>query len=189
VTHSLIPWRHAHDWLHYRSAFYTLLDDRWIDWQEQWLTESYAGYLQRRFSDPRSAASLADQAAMSSLFTVAQVSGVGLGIVLFPDTGYDLGSAYPFEFLHSRVLDSCATHGALCLDLRRAFAAVANRRRLWVNPWDHHPSTLANAIAAQRIVETFGPRFLARAARGASISNARTPHAANMNSSASTGRR
>ncbi len=159
-SYPLVPWTHLHDWLHYRSALYTLLDARWADLQSRWLTESYASSLQRRFGDADSAASVADEQAMSALVSSARATGVELGIVLFPDTGYDLGGSYPFAFLHARVLDFCATASVACLDLRGAFEAVADRRKLWVNPWDHHPSVLANAIAASQITKAFGPRFL-----------------------------
>ena len=78
-----------------------------------------------------------------------------LGIVLFPDTARPLDDQYPFGYLHERVLDACAAAQLTCLDLRKDFAQVKDHRELWANRLDHHPSAKANAIAAERILETY----------------------------------
>lgn len=67
----------------------------------------------------------------------------------------DLGDGCEFGYLHDRVLAICAEQRIRCLDLRKDFAVVKDRQQLWANRLDHHPSALANAIAANRILETF----------------------------------
>lgn len=96
---------------------------------------------------------------MRDLIVEARSHGFAMGIVLFPDAGYDLGDAYPFGFLHDREMALCADEGVACLDLRPDLAEVADRRTLWVNRFDHHPSALANRIASVRIRERFGPAW------------------------------
>jgi hypothetical protein len=83
-------------------------------------------------------------------------------MVLFPDFGEDLGPAYPYAFLHERVLAFCRETGVTCLDLRDTFARVHDRRSLWVSPFDHHPSARANEMAAVRILEAFRAEWATR---------------------------
>ena len=45
-----------------------------------------------------------------------------------------------------------AEQGITCLDLRKDFDRVHDRRSLWVSPFDHHPCAKANAIAAAEII-------------------------------------
>jgi hypothetical protein len=87
---------------------------------------------------------------------------VPVGFVLFPDFAYDLGPAYPFAFLHDRMMDFCAEMKLTCTDLRPDFARVGHRQSLWASRLDAHPSALANAIAADRIRVTFEPVWLTR---------------------------
>jgi hypothetical protein len=59
------------------------------------------------------------------------------------------------------VLDICGTQGLTCLDLRSDFALVKDHRLLWANRLDHHPSALANEIAAEKILETYSKQWAA----------------------------
>jgi hypothetical protein len=97
-----------------------------------------------------------DRAAMQRIIALCRARGVPVGFVLFPDSGYDLGPDYPFTYLHERVLDLCRSEHLACVDLRPEFAQVKDRRALWVNPLDHHPSAQANMIAAVTILQAFG---------------------------------
>jgi hypothetical protein len=121
------------------------------------MTSSYTDYLERRLGDPRSPDSIRDRSLLEDLIVSAQRANVGIGIVLFPDTAGDLGARYPFGYLHERVLDVCSDRRITCLDLRSDFAAVRDRQSLWANRLDHHPSAKANAIAAERMLQTYSP--------------------------------
>ena len=126
------------------------------------LAPSYADYLRRRAADPDGADARSDSALLRAMIDACRRQHVSIGIVLFPDAGPDLGADYPFAFLHEHVLAVCRAEGLPCLDLRADFAAVTDRRSLWVSPFDHHPSARANAIAATRILETFHPQWVQR---------------------------
>ena len=84
-----------------------------------------------------------------------------MGIVLFPDTAAPIDQHYPFGYLHDRVLEACGAHGLTCVDLRTDFAGIKDRESLWANKLDHHPSARANAIAAEKILETYSPMWAA----------------------------
>jgi hypothetical protein len=158
----LLPSPAVHNWLHESSALYTLLDTWWIRRQVAGLSSgSYAGYMRARYEDPQSEAVRVDRSALRELLGEARRRHMQVGMVLFPDSAYDLGDGYPFEFLHARVRDFCGENGLTCLDLRRDFAAVRMRQSLWANRFDTHPSALANSIAATRIIQTFEPQWLA----------------------------
>lgn len=151
----------VHEMLLHQSASYTLLNSWWTRRQVFGQTSaSYATYMSSRFGDPQADAVRREREAMRALAGAARGLHVPLGVVLFPDTGYDLGAGYPFEFLHQRVIDFCAEQQLTCVDLRPDFAAVKDRRSLWANRLDPHPSAAANALAALRILKTFEPAWL-----------------------------
>jgi len=151
----------AHEWWLQQSAAYTLLNSWWTRRQVFGQTSaSYAAYMAGRFGDPQGDAVRREREAMRAVAGAARAIHAPLGVVLFPDAGYDLGAGYPFEFLHQRVIDFCAEQQLTCVDVRPAFAAVKDRRSLWANPLDPHPSRSANAIAALRILKTFEPAWL-----------------------------
>ena len=95
---------------------------------------------------------------MQTLRTIIETTrqhGSGIGIVLFPDPGPDMGPSYPYAFLHDRVLGVCRETQTTCVDLRSDFASVKDRRSLWVSQFDHHPSARANEMAAVDILKIF----------------------------------
>lgn len=156
-----LPFPAVHDWLHESSAVYTLFDTWWTRRQVAGLSgPSYADYMRSRYGDPQSEAARLDRQALRALLAEAETRHIRMGFVLFPDTAYDLGDAYPFEFLHARMQAFCTERGLTCLDLRPDFAGVRNRQSLWANRLDTHPGVLANAIAAARIVQTFESQWL-----------------------------
>jgi hypothetical protein len=150
----------AHTWFNRRSALYVVANIQWIELQVGLgLVPSYAGYLEARAGDPNSADARRDAKLLREFITTAQSRGSEVGLVLFPDTGPPLDANYSFGYLHDRVLRICAETGITCLDLRRDFAAVKDRRSLWVSPFDHHPSAKANELAALKIMEVFRPQW------------------------------
>ena len=157
----LLPLPTAHEWLHDSSALYTLFDTWWTRRQVAGLSsESYVGYMRGRFENSQGEPVRVDRAALRALVAEAKHQHVEVGMVLFPDTAYDLGDSYPFEFLHARVRDFCDENRLTCIDLRPDFAAVRDRQSLWANRLDTHPGALANSIAATRILQTFEPLWL-----------------------------
>jgi hypothetical protein len=156
----LMPYRPLHNWLNNSSALYTVANMQWTETQVALgMSVSYTDYLKRRLGDPHSPDSIRDRNLLRDLIAIAQHANVPIGIVLFPDTAGDLGDRYPFGYLHRRVLDVCAERGITCLDLLKDFAPIKDRQSLWANRLDHHPSARANAIAAERILETFAPAW------------------------------
>lgn len=154
----LMPRSVLQHWLSRHSALYAVAGLRWMEWQVRiGLVPSYAEYLNARASDPRGTDARRERSLLHDLVAAAHGGGAGFGMVLFPDAGYDLDARYPFGYLHQRVLDACREEQISCVDLRADFAKVKDRRTLWVNPLDHHPSARANQIAALRILEVFEP--------------------------------
>lgn len=159
---TIVPWPAAHDWLLKSSASYTLLNTWWTRRQVLGQTAaSYAGYMHARHADPQGEPARLERQALRALVASTRAIHARLGFVLFPDTSYDLGAGYPFEFLHRRMLDFCADEKLTCLDLRPAFAEVTHRQSLWANPMDSHPSATANTVAAVKILETFEAEWAA----------------------------
>ena len=153
---ALIPYQPLHNWLNDASALYTIANMQWAESQVSLgVMQSYPDYLRSRLGDPESVDSIRDLSLLRDLVASAQRAHVGIGIVLFPDTASDLGANYPFGYLHDRVLSVCAERGITCVDLRSDFAAIRERQSLWANRLDHHPSARANAIAAEKILQTY----------------------------------
>lgn len=160
---NLVGYRPLHDWLSNTSALYTIANMQWAQTQVSLgMSTSYPDYLKKRLGDPRSPDSIRDRSLLEDLITSAQRAHAGIGIVLFPDTAGDLGDRYPFRYLHERVLDVCHERSITCLDLRSDFAAIRDRQSLWANRLDHHPSARANAIAAERILQTYSAEWAKR---------------------------
>ena len=152
----LIPLRAVHNWLQAHSALYTVANMRWGEVQvASGMAGSYADYLKARAGDPQSADARRDAETLKKIINEVRSQGRAIGIVLFPDPGPDLGESYPFAFLHDHVMNVCRETDVPCLDLRADFAAVSDRRSLWVSPFDHHPSARANEIAAVKILDVF----------------------------------
>lgn len=152
----LLPAEPVHNWLLIRSALYTVANVRWGDLQvRRGISGSYADYLRERAGHPDSPDARRDAQQWRAILDVCRQRGIGAGLVLFPDTSGPLDDSYAFGYLHDRMRKLCDEEGLTCLDLRSDFAAVPDRRALWVSPFDHHPSARANAIAAVRILETF----------------------------------
>ena len=159
----LLPFAGLHDRLEDDSAFYTLLNSWWTRQQIRLRSAaSYPAYLQATYGDPQSEAARADELATRTMLGTLRAAHIGTGMVLFPDSGYDLGPSYPFAFLHSRLLAICEDEHVHAIDLRPIFAGVKRRRDLWANPLDAHPSALANSLAAEQILEAFEREWLAR---------------------------
>jgi hypothetical protein len=152
----LVPFRPLHNWLNDSSALYTVANMQWAETQVLLgMTGSYPDYLHRRLGDPNGHDATTDRELLRALIEYCRRQQVPIGIVLFPDTAGSLADDYPFGYLHERVLESCAAERITCLDLRADFAGVKDNRSLWANRLDHHPSARANAIAAERILETY----------------------------------
>ncbi len=157
----LIPSRTVHNWLQAHSALYTVANLRWGEVQvASGMAGSYADYLKARAGDPQSADARRDAETLKKIIDEVRSQGRAIGIVLFPDPGPDLGDSYPFAYLHDHVMNVCRETNVPCLDLRKDFAAIADRRSLWVSPFDHHPSARANEIAAVKILEVFRRHWL-----------------------------
>lgn len=157
---ALMRYRPLHNWLNDHSALYTVASMQWAETQVALgMTTSYTDYLRRRLGDPNTPDSIRDRELLRDLIASAQQAHVPIGIVLFPDTATTLDQTYPFGYLHERTLAMCAEREITCLDLRSAFAQVADLKTLWANRLDHHPSAKANSIAAVKIFETFARQW------------------------------
>lgn len=160
---TLLRYEALHHQLQHRSALYTLANSWWTRRQTLGLRAgSYADYLRTQYADPQSAGSLTSLGALRDLAGAASEQRAGIGLVLFPDTGYELGDGYPFAYLHDRVIAFCREVRLTCVDLRTDFAQVRPRESLWANRMDAHPGAHANAIAADRILKAFEPLWLNR---------------------------
>jgi hypothetical protein len=72
------------------------------------------------------------------------------------DAGLPAG-AYEFTELHDQVLELCRMESVPCVDLRSTFAAYLDYTGLWVHWFDPHPNARAHRLAAERLMEVFGP--------------------------------
>ena len=149
-----------HQWLDASSALYAIANLKWGELQVRWgWTRSYVAFIKDRLADPHSQYSQQDSQFLHRLIDHARQAGVPMGMVLFPDTASPITDAYPFGFLHDRVLATCDEYAMTCVDLRQDFAKVKDHRELWASRFDHHPSARANAIAAERILNTFAAKW------------------------------
>ncbi|MBN1352364.1 SGNH/GDSL hydrolase family protein [candidate division KSB1 bacterium] len=161
---TLAPSDELHAKLQSASALYFLVSLQWYALQEAlgW-AGSYSDYISRRFSDPQCLDSQESNRALKQFIQSCQDNDIRMGIVLFPDVVGDLNANYPFAFLHERVIAICDEESTLYVDLRDPFSKEKEYRKLWVNQFDRHPSSLANRLAADCIIEKFKSIWLAGA--------------------------
>jgi len=161
----LIPFKSVHYALFRHSALYYVLNEQWARLQQALgMVGSYEEYMARRFADPQSPDSRTAMSALRWIVAQARANDVRIGMVLFPRLVPELGGGYPFDYLHDRVLAYCAEADMTCLDLRATYAPfAADVAALHVDRFDAHPNAQANELAAQRILEVFGPRWRAAA--------------------------
>jgi hypothetical protein len=154
----LLPSATLRSVLRQNSVFYYVLDQQWYALQVRlgWI-KSYEDYIRARFSDPSRTGSREAAAELAEFVALCRERKIALGIVLFPDMGGIGKPAYPFDFLHERVLAYCSREGLDCLDLRTSMAELGRRERLIVNRFDGHPNAAANRIAAEEILKRFEP--------------------------------
>ena len=162
---TLLPSWTLHAILNRRSAIYSLLNLQWIRLQNTLqLSGSYTKYMLRRFGDPQTADSKQARRELRDFIRLCKSKHISLGIVLFPMILPDLEEAYPYSYLHNRVLETCTDEGILCMDLRSPLAPYTTEyKKLWVNRFDAHPGPLVNRVAANRLMETFGRIWLSGA--------------------------
>lgn len=115
-----------------------------------------------RYADPESLASQRADQALLEFFRTCREHGVPVSAFLIPHLASVQGTAYPYAFLHERVLAACAREGVPCIDLRETFepyTARGEHMKLWVNRFDPHMGALANRLAAARLLDAFGPSW------------------------------
>lgn len=158
----LLPSSTLHHLLHKSSALYYLINQQWNILQTTLdLVPSYSEYMFEQFGDPKSPPSRQAVRALKNFVRLCKNQKISLGIVLFPHLML-LGSndVYPYNYLHERVLRLCDQEKITCTDLRSTLAPYMGGVNLWVNRFDAHPGSLANRLAAEHIMETFGESWL-----------------------------
>jgi hypothetical protein len=157
----LLPWPEIEADLYGRSALFSILKIRWANLQQVFKgTNDYPDYMRKRFGDPDGADAREADAQLRTFIAACRSHGFAVGIVLWPHLFYDLGSSYPFAYLHDRVLAICADERIPCVDLRPSLATQKNPINLWVSPFDTHPGLKANEIAAVRLLGALGPTWM-----------------------------
>lgn len=163
----LVPSRFLSMRLNRSSVLYYLINRQWKSLQASMgLVGSYADYMAERFKDPNGPDSVEYAKILREFIELCKKEAMPVGIVLFPDPVTDMADAYPLDFLHDRVSEICALEGIHALDLRSAFSPFAANGQLWVNVLDRHPGPLPNRIAAERLLETFGPVWASKTLPG-----------------------
>jgi hypothetical protein len=157
----LLPSSRLHARFHASSALYFLMNRQWGVLQSTLGISSGTKreYMLKRFGDPNSPASREASQALKDFIDLCAKNQIPMGVVLFPYAGIDLGDSYPYAFLHERVREICTEREIQSLDLRPRFAPYTKHKKLWANRFDSHPSAFAHRLAAEALMETFGPAW------------------------------
>lgn len=146
------------------SVIYFLLADV-VHRVRDMLVVSHADETYARVGDPESPESREAERAMIEFIRTARAGNVPVGIVLVPHLSPLKDGEYPFLYLHKRVLGVCEREGVTCVDLFPLMEPYLKDEtkymQLWVNRFDSHMGPFANELAAQRVMEVFGPSWAA----------------------------
>ena len=145
-----------------RSALYFLINNFFHNFMSTIgsTDRNYEKYLIDNFYDNESKGAKLSNEAIYKFIEICKQESIPLGIVLFPQPSESLADNYPLAFLSDRVLSQCEQQQIPCLDLRETYSKVEPVSLLWVNKFDQHPSSLANKLAAEKIISYFGKEWL-----------------------------
>jgi lysophospholipase L1-like esterase len=147
--------------LRWNSALFYLLHRQVSSLQSRiGLVESGDAFTLARFKDPSSPSSVAAAESMSAFIETCARFNVPLGLVLFSESYFDPNSR--LDFLLERMRELCQQRGLRCVDTRPILLPHQGDTRLWASRLDPHPSALAHQLVADRLLATFGNRWLAR---------------------------
>lgn len=159
----LIPSDTLHEMLWRRSALYVVAQIAYDKARRSLGSDrTYAEYLSARFSDPASPDLVDYLETLSEFIETAKSAGAEVGMLLYPRVPDYREGHYVHGYLHDHILRACATHQITCVDLRDALFAVEDNAALAVNRLDAHPSTLANRIMADAVLNAFEAQWIAQ---------------------------
>lgn len=85
---------------------------------------------------------------------ITDESNIELIVLILPELDpQNPNGEYRFEKLHQQIKQLAQKHSIRTVDFWEKFASSSQKDRLILNPTDPHPSTLANQIAAEYIIE------------------------------------
>lgn len=129
------------------------------------MVASHADETYARVGDPESPESREAEKAMIEFIRTARAGNVPVGLVLVPHLSPLKDGDYPFLYLHKRVLGLCEREGITCVDLFPVMEPYlkdgTKYMQLWVNRFDSHMGPFANELAAKRLMDVFGPSWMA----------------------------
>ena len=124
-----------------------------------WRGATHATVLFDRVGNPDTREARAADAALREFIRACREHGVRIGLLLVPDLGL-INDAYPYDYLHERVLAICRAEELSCVDLLPLFEPYLRDSKaytqLWVNRFDAHMNGRANELATARVMEAFG---------------------------------
>ena len=102
---------------------------------------------------------------LRALIEYCQKQGVPIGIVLFPDTAGDSELTMRLDICTTACSKPVARKALRAWTCGQISQELKHKQSLWANKLDHHPSARANAIAAERILETYSGVWAASPSR------------------------
>jgi len=161
-----LPWNVlVKRYLHENSALYYLLKVQWSKLRSLRPRSRHdpEGEILKKFDEPDSAESLSYTKRLKEFISLCVANDIPTGVVLFPHTDNPKRETYRYAGLHNVVTKAFGEEGFMAVDLRSAFAPyVEDFGPLSVNQFDGHPNDMANRIAADQLMETFGDFWLSR---------------------------
>lgn len=161
--------KRLHRKLHRSSAFYYVAALQYSNIQKMFKhSESTFDYFRGRLGDPESLDSQHYKQVLKEFLVQCKNEEIPLGVILFPRIA-NLKKAYPYDYLHNRVLQICTQEGISCIDLRYTITPYTDSseyKKLWVNRFDAHPGSFVNSLAAERLVSIFGHIWLSESVEG-----------------------
>lgn len=158
-----LGWK-LHPYLNRYSALYFLANNAF----QRWLI--YPGYLPRygryvieNFKEPDGLLVDVMHRRLLAIFELARSREVPLAAVLWPYVD-SLSDYTTFSFLMDQTLATCQSKNVRCIDLRPVLRQGVEAGDLVVDEFDGHPNALANALAAEAVLDALGPEWRAAAA-------------------------
>ena len=90
---------------------------------------------------------------LKAMNDLAEERDIEFFVVVYPLFYKDILGRYPFEDIHSFLMDACAENQITCFDTYKLFKEYYSLKKFIVHPIDYHPNRLANQMIVDFLAE------------------------------------
>lgn len=151
VRHKILP-SNPFDKLCSKSALLSITRALWVKNKGSFLT--IQNYKEMYLSESNHYHFLSTMDEIKSIKDLLEKEGISFRMIIYPVIYKDMFGCYPFESIHTAIINECNKRGIICLDGYVPFKDYYSLKRFAANPHDYHPNGLSNQKIVNYIWES-----------------------------------